>query len=73
MKRIPLSTWFHLIEAKLPSGEARVVATLCTRAATEKMKETMETRYSSSSHVYTITTAPVYEINRRCDICVCKK
>jgi hypothetical protein len=73
MKRIPLSTWFHLIEAKLPSGEARVVATLCTQTAIEKMKESFESRYSSSSYIYTITRAPIYEVNRRCDTCVCKK
>jgi hypothetical protein len=73
MKRVPLSTWFHLIEAKLPSGEARVVATLCSRTAVEKLKVSLEKTYVPPRYAYTITSAPIYEPNRRCDVCSCSK
>jgi uncharacterized protein with von Willebrand factor type A (vWA) domain len=78
MNRVPLSTWFHLLEAKIPSGEARVIATLCTRVSIEKLKESLENKQKGTHQngerlVYTITTAPIYQPNRRCDTCKCPK
>jgi len=76
LNRIPLQTWFHCIETQLPSGVSSVVVTACTRRSVEEITLSLQkyrNEYPSHiTYVYSIDTAPVYEPNRRCDICKCQ-
>jgi hypothetical protein len=69
-------SWFHCIETHLPSGKSSVVVTTCTRRSVEEIKISLQKNrleYSPhSSYVYSIDSTPVYEPNRRCDICKCQ-
>lgn len=73
--RTPLATWFHLIQTTLSSGHSKVIATVCSRPSLEKIQASLENvqknKVPSELYRYTIDPAPVYEPNRRCDICNC--
>jgi len=76
LQRKPLQTWFHCIEAQLPSGKSSVVVTTCTRRSVEEITLSLQ-KYRSEypshiTYVYSIATCPVYEPNRRCDVCKCQ-
>jgi len=73
--RLPIATWYHLIQTTLPSGQSKVLATVCNRPSLEKIQVSLENvqknKLSSDIYKYTIDPTPVYEPNRRCDICNC--
>jgi len=73
--RAPLAIWFHLIRTTCASGHSKVLATVCNRPSLEKIQVSLEnihqTKNQSSLYKYTIDPTPVYEPNRRCDICNC--
>jgi IS1 family transposase len=71
--RIPVGTWYHLIETTLPSGYSKVLATICNRRSVEQIQVLLQKHKKSPSLIYTIDPTPIYEQNRRCCICNCPK
>jgi hypothetical protein len=72
-RRVALRTWFYLIETRLPKGESKVVATLCSMDSVETLKASLQNTPvpEGETRVFSIDRAPIYEPNRRCDTCVC--
>ena len=67
-----IATWYHLIQTVQPSGQSKVLATICSHRSVEHIKTILQ-NYTSKNIIYSIDPTQVYEINRRCDICNCSK
>ncbi len=66
-------TWWHLIQTELPSGNSKVIATLCNYRSVEKLRASLQTnRESKQPFVYSIDPTPIQEPYRRCDECTCR-
>jgi len=65
------STWFYLIQTHSQTGRSKVLTTVCNRRSIEEIKISLQN--TMPEYIYSIDTAPVYEPNRRCDICNCPK
>ena len=71
--RIPIASWYHLIETTLPEGRSKVLATVCNRRSVEQIQVLLQKYTKSPNTTYTIDPTPIYEHNRRCSICNCSK
>jgi hypothetical protein len=70
--RTALATWFHLIQTNTRTGSSKVITTVCNKNSIEKIKSSLENISSEKNmYIYSIDPTPVYEPNRRCDICNC--
>lgn len=79
IKRTPrYGMWFHILETVLPSGQSRVLATLCSRKSADQLIASLQNSRckpasSHQSYVYSIDPTPISEPLRRCDACKCYK
>lgn len=78
IKRAPrYGTWFHVLETLLPSGQSRVLATLCSRKSADQLIASLQNSRCkpapTQSFVYSIDPTPISEPYRRCDVCTCYK
>jgi hypothetical protein len=73
ISRIPYTTWYHIIETLLPSGQSKVLATICNRRSVETIHQHLQNHVKTNQVVYSIDPTSIYEPNRRCSICTCSK
>jgi len=73
IQRVPVSTWYHIIETALPSGQSKVLATICNRGSVETIHQLLQNHLKTNQVVYSIDPTSIYEPNRRCSICICSK
>ena len=73
MQRVPVSTWYHIIETALPSGQSKVLATICNRRSVETIHQFLQNHMKINERVYSIDPTSIYQPNHRCSICNCSK
>lgn len=66
--------WYHILETALPSGQSRVLATLCSRKSADQLVASLQkSRESIQPFIYSIDPTPISEPLRRCDKCTCRR